>query len=116
MTEIICITCPKGCHLKVDEENDYAVTGNSCPRGAEYGKNELKNPVRVVTSTVKTTSKDYPRCPVKTKGTVPKSKMFEVMSLINDVTLDVPIKSGDVIIKDILNTGIDLVACKDIDK
>ena len=53
MTNIICITCPKGCHLSVDENNDYAVTGNACPRGEIYGKNELKNPVRVVTSTVR---------------------------------------------------------------
>ena len=53
MTELICITCPKGCHLSVDEKNDYAVTGNSCPRGVEYGKSELLHPVRVVTSTVR---------------------------------------------------------------
>lgn len=74
MTELICITCPKGCHLTVDEENDYAVKGNACPRGAEYGKNELKNPKRVVTSTVKTTSEEHPRCPVKTNGAIPKGK------------------------------------------
>ena len=52
MTELICIVCPKGCHLKVDEEKDFAVTGNGCPRGAEYGKKELTNPTRVITSTV----------------------------------------------------------------
>ena len=51
MKEIICITCPKGCHLKVDEET-FAVSGNACPRGAVYGANELRSPVRVVTSTV----------------------------------------------------------------
>lgn len=53
MKELICIVCPKGCHLKVDEENGYAVTGNTCLKGEEYGKNELLNPMRVVTSTVK---------------------------------------------------------------
>ena len=53
MRELICITCPKGCHLKVDEENDYKVTGNGCPRGAIYGKKECTHPTRVVTSTVK---------------------------------------------------------------
>ena len=53
MKELICIVCPQGCHLKVDEENGCAVTGNSCPRGAEYGKAELTHPTRVVTSTVK---------------------------------------------------------------
>ena len=46
MTELICIGCPRGCHLKVDEENGYQVTGNNCPIGAEYGKNELTNPTR----------------------------------------------------------------------
>ena len=35
MTELICITCPKGCHLRVDEEKGFAVTGNRCPRGAD---------------------------------------------------------------------------------
>lgn len=44
MRELICITCPKGCHLKVDEENDYKVTGNGCPRGAIYGKKECTHP------------------------------------------------------------------------
>ena len=51
MKQLICITCPKGCHLSVDEDNGYAVTGNSCPRGISYGQNELLHPVRVVTST-----------------------------------------------------------------
>ena len=44
MTELICIVCPKGCHLKVDEEKDFAVTGNGCPRGAEYGKKGAHEP------------------------------------------------------------------------
>lgn len=116
MTELICITCPKGCHLKVDEENDYTVTGNSCPRGAEYGKNELKNPKRVITSTVRTNSDEHPRCPVKTAGAVAKGKMFDVMTLLDDITLTTPIKVGDTVIENVLDTGINIVACKNIEK
>lgn len=116
MTELICITCPKGCHLKVDEENDYAVTGNSCPRGAEYGKNELKNPKRVITSTVRTNSDEHPRCPVKTAGAVAKGRMFDVMTLLDDITLTTPIKVGDTVIENVLDTGINIVACKNIEK
>ena len=71
MANIICIVCPKGCRLTVDE-NTLAVTGNGCPRGAEYGKNELTHPVRVVTSTVRVEGADICRCPVKTAGSVPK--------------------------------------------
>ena len=115
MTELICITCPRGCHLKVDEDNDYAVSGNACPRGAVYGRNEILNPVRVITSTVKTNIKDCPRCPVKTNGAIPKGKMFEAMELLDDVVLSRPIKTGDVVIPNLFDTGIDFVACKTIE-
>lgn len=114
MTELICITCPKGCRLKIDD--DFNVTGNACPRGAEYAQNELKNPKRVITSTVKTNSQDYPRCPVKTKGAIPKGKMFDVMKLLNHVTLSVPVCVGDIVIADVLGTGVDIVACKNINE
>ena len=53
MRELICIVCPKGCHLQVDEENGCRVTGNACPRGAVYGREELLNPVRTVTTTMR---------------------------------------------------------------
>ena len=114
MIELICITCPRGCHLKVDENNDYAVSGNACPRGAVYGKNEILNPVRVVTSTVKTSVKAESRCPVKTNGAIPKGKMFEAMRLLDDIVLDAPINVGDVVIADLFGTGIDFVTCKAI--
>lgn len=114
MTELICITCPRGCHLTVDEDNDYAVTGNACPRGAVYGRNELKNPVRVVTSTVRTNLETEPRCPVKTNGAIPKGKMFEAMRLLDDIVLEAPIETGQVIIPDLFGTGIDFVSCKTI--
>ena len=91
MKELICITCPKGCHLKVDEANDYAVSGNACPRGAIYGRNELLNPVRVVTSTVRLEGGPLPRLNVKTDKPLPKDKMFECMKLLDDVVNgDVP--------------------------
>lgn len=115
MKELICITCPRGCHLKVDEENGYEVTGNSCPRGKEYGFNEVTNPKRVVTSTVRTDSDSYPRCPVKTNGAIPKEKMFEAMKLLDDVVLKTPIKEGQSIIKNLFDTGIDFVATKTIE-
>ena len=77
--ELICICCPKGCHLRVDTANDYAVTGNACPNGAAYGKEELTHPTRIITSTVRITGGLYPRCPVKTAQAVPKETMFSVM-------------------------------------
>lgn len=112
MTNIICITCPKGCHLSVDEENGYAVTGNACPRGAVYGKNELLHPVRVVTSTVCIEGSMLPRLPVKTDGPLPKEKMFDCMELINGITAQSPVKVGQVLAADILGTDVNIVAAK----
>ena len=112
MKEIICITCPKGCHLKVDEET-FAVTGNSCPRGAVYGANELRSPVRVVTSTV-IVEGPARRLPVKTDRPIPKGKMFEVMAEINRLRVKPPVKVGDVLIPNVAGTDGNVVATKSL--
>lgn len=116
MKELICILCPNGCHLKVEEEKDYIVTGNSCPRGTEYGKAELTHPVRVVTSTVRCLGGAYPRCPVKTNRPVPKEKVFDVMQTLETVTLEAPVQTGDVLIRNICGLGADLVATRNMEK
>lgn len=110
MKELICITCPKGCHLKVDEET-FAVTGNSCPRGAEYGANELRNPVRVVTSTV-IAEGPARRLPVKTDRPIPKGKMFEVMAEIAAVRAEPPVALGQILIPHVAGTEANVVATK----
>lgn len=114
MTHLICITCPKGCHLSVDEENDYAVTGNACPRGAVYGKNELQHPVRVITSTVQITGAAVPRLPVKTDRPLPKEKMFDCMHLLDGITVKAPVTVGQVLAENILGTRVNLVATKSL--
>ena len=115
MRELICIVCPKGCHLKIDEEKDWSVTGNQCPRGAEYGKMELTHPTRVVTSTVRCIGGAHSRCPVKTDRAVPKEQIGAVMEALNQVTLTAPVRSGQVIVADICGTQADLIATRDIE-
>lgn len=114
MKELVCIVCPKGCRLHVDEENNYAVTGNSCPRGAEYGHNEIKNPTRVLTSTVKLNGGLYRRCPIKTDIAVPKAKLMEIMKLLNQVELTAPVKIGQVVIPNVAGTNANIVVTKNL--
>lgn len=114
MKHLICIVCPNGCHLDVDDENGFKVTGNRCQRGAEYGKTELTNPTRVLTSTVKISSASHRRCPVKTDGPIPKGKLFEAMDVLDNVELKSPVKRGDVVINNILGTGANLIVTKDM--
>ena len=112
MKELICITCPKGCHLKVDEES-FAVTGNSCPRGAVYGENELRNPVRVVTSTV-IAEGPARRLPVKTDRPIPKGRIFEVMDEIAKLRVKPPVAVGDILIPNVAGTDGNVVATKSL--
>lgn len=114
MTELICIVCPKGCHIKVDEQNDCAVTGNGCKRGEAYGKKELTNPTRVVPSTVKINGGAHRRLPVKTSEPIPKAMIFDAMKLLDAVEVTSPVKRGEVVYKNILGTGIDFIATRDM--
>ena len=114
MTDLICIVCPKGCHLKVDEENGYKVTGNGCPRGAVYGEKELVNPTRVITSTVRVEAETARRVPVKTNWDIPKGKIYDIMDELTKVTAKAPVNVGDVVIKDVLGLGVDIVATKKV--
>lgn len=114
MTELICIGCPRGCHLKVDEENGYKVTGNSCPIGAEYGANELRNPTRVLTSTVKIVGGLHDCLPVKTNKPIPKGLLIEAMGQLKGIEVKAPVKTGDVIVENLLNTGADVIATRNM--
>ena len=111
MRELICINCPRGCHLKVDEKT-LTVTGNSCPRGKTYGISEVTNPVRVVTSTVKIIGGDSPRVSVKTDKPISKGKIFDVMHLLDAVELKSPVNIGDIVLPNILGTDVNIVVTK----
>ncbi len=114
MKELICIVCPRGCHLTVDD--NLNVSGNNCPRGEAYAKAELTHPTRTLTSTVKITSKLEVRCPVKTDKPLPKEKIYEAMDLINHVKISAPVKIGDIILENILGTDVNIVATKNINE
>ena len=103
--EMICIVCPMGCHLSVDTET-LEVTGNTCPRGEKYGKEELTCPKRVITSTVKIIGGIHKRVPVKTNDSIPKELNFKCMELLNHIELKSPVKRGDVVIENVLGTGV----------
>ena len=116
MKNLICIVCPKGCHLSVDDENGYTVTGNSCPRGAEYGKTELIDPRRIITSTVRITAKTARRVPVKTEQSIPKGRIMDVMKALESIDVKAPVSAGDVVLKDVAGLGVNIVATKSVEQ
>ena len=111
--ELTCIICPRGCTLTVNIENsNVSVSGNSCPKGEQYGSNECTNPTRTVTSIVRVTNREDTMVSVKTSIPIPKDKIFEVMGEIRKVSVEAPVKIGDVIISDLF--GADIISTKEI--
>ena len=116
MTELTCIVCPKGCQLRVDEANGYAVTGAGCPRGIAYGQKELTAPTRTVTSTASIEGALHKRLPVKTSQEIDRALVKKAVDELKKVTVTAPVKVGDVILKDVLGTGADFIAAKTMER
>lgn len=116
--ELICIGCPMGCQLTVNMEDadNITVTGNTCSRGEAYGKKEVTNPTRIVTSSVKIIDGTIARVSVKTENDIPKGKIFDIMKEIRETTVTAPIHIGDVILKNVADTGVDVIATKDVER
>lgn len=115
MKQLVCIGCPRGCRLTIDEKDgEYIVTGNTCQRGKEFAISEMTAPKRTICSTVKTAFPDVPVLPVRVSDDIPKEKIFDVMREINAVTLKERIGRGDAVIKNVLGLGVDVIATSDL--
>ena len=114
--ELICIGCPMGCPLTVTMENGevLSVTGNTCPNGDRYARKEVTDPRRTVTSTVRIKDGVLPVVSVKTATDIPKNKIFDCMKEIDKINISAPVSIGDVVIKDVCGTGVDVIVTKNI--
>ncbi len=114
--ELTCIGCPMGCQITVEMEdgNVLSVKGNTCAIGDKYARNEVTHPERTVTSTVVIVGGDKPRVSVKTKTNIPKDKIFDCMKEIDLVCVKAPVHIGDVIVKNVAGTGVDVVATREV--
>ena len=110
---IICVACPMGCGMTVEISESgeiVSVAGNTCKRGDAYARTECTNPVRSLATTVKVDGGIYNVVPCKSAGALPKDKIMECMNVINNAQAKAPVALGDVLIENILGTGINIVA------
>ena len=116
--KMTCICCPIGCSLEVsvDDNGCVSVTGNKCPRGAAYGEKELTNPTRIVTSTVRIKGLKDKVVSVKTASDIPKDKIFDCIAALAEIQVELPVKVGDVILKNVAGTNADIVVTRTIDR
>ena len=114
-----CIVCPIGCHLEAEVDGDgkiLSITGNTCKRGEAYMRDELTDPRRTLTSTIRLDGAKHDRyLPVKTDGGISKGRLFEAMAVLSQMTVTAPVKRGDVIAENFLGEGVALVAGKTVE-
>jgi CxxC motif-containing protein len=115
---LICIVCPAGCPIEVlmADNKVESVSGHTCKRGEEYARAECIHPVRTLTSTVRLLDGLIPMAPVKSDHPLPKHMILDCMKEINQCRLQAPVRAGDVVIQNILNTGIHIIATRSIPK
>ena len=113
-----CKVCPVGCELKVikdeSQPSSYIVEGNQCGRGSDYGIKEVLEPSRIITSRVLLDKGPMSRIPVKTNDIIPHELIDQCMEIIKETRVSAPVNKGDIIIKNILETGVDVVAARKV--
>ncbi|KYK23489.1 molybdopterin oxidoreductase [Thermoplasmatales archaeon SG8-52-4] len=116
--DVICIVCPIGCKIlvKTNGKDFEILEGNKCKRGTDYARNEALDPRRMLTSSVLVTNGEWPLVSVKSSKPVPKDKIFSVLKEIKKTKVNAPVKSGQIIIKNVAGTKINILATKSIKK
>lgn len=112
MKKITCIVCPNSCEILVDSNN--SVTGNKCPRGKVFALQELTNPMRALSTTVKTSFADIPVVPVKTNKEVSKQLIPDIMNAINSVVIQERLGINEIVIKNVCNTSADVILISNV--
>lgn len=115
---LTCINCPMGCPLTIEMEGEQViqVSGNTCKRGEIYARKEVTNPTRIVTTTVKVANGTSDMVSVKTKEDIPKGKIFDCVKALKNMQVEAPVHIGDVIADNIAETGVDIVATRNIER
>ncbi|MCX7710516.1 MAG: DUF1667 domain-containing protein [Clostridia bacterium] len=118
LKEMTCIVCPNSCRLRV-AYNDKKVTEVSdalCRKGIEYAENEIFNPVRSLTTTVKVKNGILPLVSVRSNKPIPKDKIMEAVKLVKALELEAPVRQHQAVLNNILGTGADIITTREIEK
>ena len=113
--KIICVACPQGCRLRINYQGEtIIVSEQGCKRGEKYALQEMTDPRRMVATTVRIKSNSHPLLPVYTSAPIPKGMILPLLKELRKINLNVPVKMGQVVLKDCLGTGVDMLASRDI--
>lgn len=112
--KMICIECPLGCALEVDiGSKPFRISGSKCPKGENYAISEIENPQRILTSSVLTQGLALKMVPIRTDMPIPKKDLLMAMEEIKKIRLKKSVAVGDILVKDFMGLGANLVATRE---
>lgn len=115
--ELTCIVCPRGCLIQLIKENEeYICSGNQCKRGEVYAIQEVTEPKRMITTTVRIEGSKLKRLPVVSRSAIKKEIIFDIINELEKIIVNAPVSVNDVIVPNILDSGIDIIASRSIKK
>ena len=113
--ELVCIVCPRSCRMTITSDGDEpVVTGNTCKRGKEFAVSEMTDPRRTDSTTLRTAFRSVRVLPVRVWGRTPKNRIFDLMHEVNRITVSKRLGREEVVVPNILNLGVDLIATSNI--
>lgn len=114
--EFVCIGCPLGCNVvaEIEGKEIQSITGNTCPRGADYVTKELTDPRRIVTSLVRVSGGELPVVSVKTASDIPKDRISDCIRVLKDIELQAPVRMGDVVAENVCGSGVNVIATRSV--
>ena len=120
--KITCVTCPLGCKLKINIENNkiISISGNQCKKGIKFAEVEIRDPRRILATTIKLKAQGgqeavFNRLPVRSVAPAPKDKILEIIKEVRKIKVSPPIKMGDIIAKNIIGSGVDIIASMSVE-
>ncbi|AEX85728.1 uncharacterized protein with conserved CXXC pairs [Marinitoga piezophila KA3] len=117
--DLVCVRCPIGCKVHVEYTQNMEIiniSGNRCPRGKEYAIQEIKDPHRILVTSIKVKNGKYPLASVKTTEAIPLRLFEEAMKEINKIEVEAPVKRGDIVIEGFMNTSANLIITRTVEK
>lgn len=110
-----CIVCPNGCDVAVEARGDeYVISGEGCPRGRKYVLQEMTDPRRTISTSIRVLGGEQPLCSVRLTRPIPKARIMEAVAAIHALRLSAPVAAGEVLISNILGTDSDVIATRDV--
>lgn len=113
---LTCLLCPIGCDLEVRREGAAVeVRGHQCDKGVGFAEEEVLRPKRNLATSVPARDSESRMISVRLSDRVLRAAIFPILAEIAKLRPALPVRRGQVLIVDVLGTGVDVIATRTVE-